>query len=73
MSDNAEISAFINKIKVAKNYNSKEIRLTLEEADAISMEITKMLIKELDLSKKVIELQTQIMNGVEVKQDGGNF
>lgn len=73
MSDNAEISAFINKIKVAKNYNSKEIRLTLEEADAISMEITKMLIKELDLSKKVIDLQTQIMNGVEVKQDGGNF
>lgn len=73
MTDTAAISSLISKIQVAKNYNSKEIRLTIEEADEISAAITQMLIKEIDLSRKVIDLQDQIMNGVEVKQDGGLF
>ena len=73
MSDTAAISSLISKIQVAKNYNSKEIRLTIDEADEINAAITQMLIKEIDLSRKVIDLQQQIMNGVEVKQDGGSF
>lgn len=73
MTDTAAISSLISKIQVAKNYNSKEIRLTIEEADEISAAITQMLIKEIDLARKVIDLQDQIMNGVEVKQDGGLF
>lgn len=73
MTDTAAISSLISKIQIAKNYNSKEIRLTIEEADEINAAITQMLIKEIDLARKVIDLQDQIMNGVEVKQDGGLF
>lgn len=73
MSDTAAISAFISKVQVAKNYNSKEIRLTIDEADGINLEISQILLRELELSKKVIDLQNQIMNGVEVRQDGGGF
>ncbi len=47
--------------------------MTIDEADEINAAITQMLIKEIDLSRKVIDLQQQIMNGVEVKQDGGSF
>lgn len=73
MLDTAALSAFISKVQVAKNHNSKELRLTVDEAEEISSAISQMLIKEIDLSRKVIDLQTQIMNGVEVKQDGGSF
>lgn len=73
MSDTAALSAFISKVQVAKNYNSKEIRLTIEEADEINAAFSQMMLREIDLSQKVIDLQTQIMNGVEVKQDGGSF
>lgn len=73
MTDTAALSAFISKVQVAKNYNSKEIRLTIDEADAINTAFSQMMLREIELSQKVINLQTQIMNGVEVKQDGGSF
>ena len=73
MSDNAAISAFISKLQVAKNYNSKEIRLTIEEADDLTAGITNILLREMELGQKVIELQAQILKGIEVRQDGGLF
>lgn len=73
MIDTTGISSFIEKYQTARNFGSKEIRLTLQEAESMSIALTAMLIRELDLSQKVIDLQTQIMTGVEVKQDGGRF
>ena len=73
MTDNAAISAFVDRVQVAKNYNSKEIRLTIEEADGINLEITQMLLRLNEFAKKVIDLQTKLMSGVEVRQDGGGF
>lgn len=73
MSDNAAISAFISKLQVAKNYNSKEIRLTIEEADDLTAGITNILLREMELGQKVIDLQAQILKGIEVRQDGGLF
>lgn len=73
MSDTAVLSEFMSKYQTARNYNSKEIRLTIDEAAAMSIALANMMLKEIDLSRKIIDLQDQIMNGVEVKQDGGNF
>lgn len=73
MTDHAAISAFVDRVQVAKNYNSKEIRLTIEEADGINLEITQMLLRLNEFAKKVIDLQTKLMSGVEVRQDGGGF
>jgi len=69
----ANINQFIGKIKTAKNVNSKEIRLTLSEAEQISFELNELLLLQITQSNKIIQLQDNIMNGVEVFRDGGSF
>ena len=71
--DNSAIRQFIEKYKVAKNHNSKELRLTLNEAEQLNIELALLLSKELELSDRVIKLQDELMNGTEVSQDGGSF
>lgn len=70
---NASITQFIEKYKTAKNHNSKEMRLTIQEAEQLTISLATLMAKELELSDKVIKLQEEIMNGVEVNQDGGGF
>jgi hypothetical protein len=71
--DTSAIQQFMNKVKQAKSYNSKEIRLTIQEAELLSTAIGTQISRSLDMANRVIDLQDQIMNGVEVKQDGGKF
>lgn len=73
MSDSAGLEEFLKKYQTARNYNSKEIRLTMQEAEALSIAISRMLTRESQLSQKVIELQDQLINGIEITQDGGRF
>lgn len=71
-----DISALIDfteKYRTARNFNSKEIRLTIQEAEQIAIAISIMFGQETELSRKVIALQEQIQNGIEVRQDGGKF
>lgn len=73
MADQAGLESFLVKYQTARNYNSKEIRLTMQEAEALSIAISRMLSKESELSQKVINLQDQLINGIEISQDGGQF
>ena len=73
MSDSAGLEAFLNKYQTARNYGSKEIRLTMQEAEALSIAISKMLTRENELGQRVINLQDQLINGIEITQDGGRF
>jgi hypothetical protein len=73
MSDSAGLEAFLNKYQTARNYGSKEIRLTMQEAESLSIAISKMLTRENELGQRVINLQDQLINGIEVTQDGGRF
>lgn len=70
---NAAITQFIEKYKIARNHNSKEIRLTIQEAEQLTISLASLLTRELDLSDKVIKLQEEISNGLEINQDGGSF
>lgn len=67
------LGEFLNKFQTAKNYNSKEMRLTIQEAEQLSLGIARVLARQAVLADRVIALQDQIMNGVEVAQDGGSF
>lgn len=67
------LTGFLDKFQMAKNYNSKEMRLTLNEAEQLSLGIARILARQAILADQVIELQRQIMEGVEVAQDGGHF
>jgi hypothetical protein len=67
------LTDFLNKFKTAKSYNSKEMRLTIHEAEQLTIGIAELMARQTELADKVIELQNQIMNNVEVVQDGGKF
>lgn len=72
----APLETFIKKYQTAKNYNSKEIRLTLHEAEEISTAIALLLSNTANLSNKIIELQDRIINlttDQEIIASGGSF
>ena len=56
------VDRFLKAVRTAKDYNSKEIRLTISEADALSDGISQMLLQERDLTNKIMQLQDQIIN-----------
>jgi len=73
MSDErTQVRSFLEKHRVAKISNSREIRLTMQEADVLAASIGVMLARESELASKIIDLQSQIMSA-EIKQDGGKF
>ena len=67
-----QIRSFLDKCRVAKNAQSKEIRLTIQDAEQLSMAIGILLSKELSLAEQVISLQSQLLNN-DMQQDGGGF
>lgn len=70
----AVLEQFIKKYQTAKSYNSKEIRLTLLEAEQLNNAIAVILAQQSSLSAKVIELQEKLLvekNDIQVS--GGSF
>lgn len=70
----AVLEQFVKKYQTAKSYNSKEIRLTLLEAEELNNAIAILLTQHAALSSKVIELQDRLLlDKVEVQVSGGSF
>jgi hypothetical protein len=67
-----QLRSFLDKCRIAKSAQSKEIRLTIQEAEQLGFAIGMLLAKELELAEQVIGLQSQILSA-EVQQDGGGF
>ena len=53
----ATLETFIKKYQTAKNYNSKEIRLTIQEAEMLSTALAQMLASTSQYQSQIIELQ----------------
>ncbi len=70
--DTLQIRSFLDKVRVAKSAQSKEIRVTIQEAEQLAIALGILLSKELDMANQILELQSQIL-GAEVQQDGGGF
>ena len=70
----AALEVFIKKYQTARNYNSKEIRLTMQDAEELSTAIALVLANVNGLSVKVIELQDQLLaDRSEIELSGGSF
>lgn len=68
------IEQFIKKYQTAKNYNSKEIRFTISEAEDLSIALSLLLTKNESLSSKIIELQDSLLNiNSDIDMSGGTF
>lgn len=73
MSDETkQIRGFLEKYRIAKNANSKEIRLTINEAEQLSAALAVLLSRENELLAKVVNLQETVL-GSEIGRDGGQF
>lgn len=67
------IQEFLEKYKAARGFNSKEMRLTIQEAERLSTGIALLLSRYQTLSDKVIDLQSQLLEPEEILVNGGNF
>jgi len=70
----APLEQFLKKYQTARNYNSKEIRLTVQEAEEISTAVALVLASTNALSARVIDLQDRLLaQKTEVDMSGGSF
>ena len=67
------IQEFLERYKTAKNQNSKEIRLTIAEADRLNSGLAILLEKYRKLSDNVINLQEQLLSQEGFDLSGGGF
>lgn len=70
--DQLNVKSFVERVRLARSANSKEIRLTISEAEQLSLALATMLAAESELTKKIMDLQQQILSA-EIQQDGGKF
>ena len=70
----APLESFIKKYQTARSYNSKEIRLTISEAEELSTAIALVLASTNTLNSKIIELQDRLLQDrSEIEVSGGSF
>ena len=72
------LEGFIKKYQTARSYNSKEIRLTLQDAEELSTAIALVLANVNTLSERVIQLQEQLLQSSSITAQnltvsGGKF
>ena len=72
-----EIEKFINRVQKSTKAKSREIRLTISEAQILSNEMAKLLIVENKLLKKIVDIQDEQSKVVPTDNkpvmDGGTF
>ena len=70
----AALEEFIKKYQIAKNHNSKEIRLTIKESEELNIAIAVILSRINTLNEKIINLQEQLLQDKsEIIVSGGTF
>lgn len=72
-----EIEKFINRVQKSTKAKSREIRLTISEAQILSNEMAKLLVQENKLLKKIVNIQDEqskvASSNNEAVMDGGKF
>lgn len=64
---------FITRVNQANRSRSKDVVLTLEEANSLSAALAATFAEHSDLQRKVIELMSNGSGSIEVDMDGGGF
>lgn len=72
-----EVEKFINRVQKSTKAKSREIRLTISEAQILSNELAKLLVAENTLLKKIVNIQDGqskvVSSDNEAVMDGGKF
>jgi hypothetical protein len=72
------VDKFLKLTKTARDYNSKELRLSIEDAQALSMSLAMILNQERELIQKILILQDRLLSMNEsaptnIDMNGGTF
>ena len=55
------INQFVKLVNTARDYNSKEIRLSRAEAESLALSITELLARDVGLTQKLMETQERLI------------
>lgn len=55
------VDKFLKAVKTAKDYNSKEIRLTMSEAEQLALSLGQWLLQERQLQDRIMQLQDDLL------------
>lgn len=72
------VDKFLKTVKTAKDYNSKEVKITIQDAEQLVMSLTHMLNQEREMVQKIMVLQDRLINSLndaprDVNLNGGGF
>lgn len=71
------VDTFLRTVKTARDYNSREIRLSIQDAESLSISLGLMLNQERELIMRIMKLQDQLLSvqtpGTNVNFSGGSF
>jgi len=72
------INQFVKLVNTARDYNSKEIRMSREDAEALALSLTGLLARDLTLAQKVMDLQDKLVSQLQavpknLDLNGGGF
>lgn len=75
----AAVDKFLRLVKTARDFNSKEVKLTIQDAEQLSLSLALVLNQERELTVKLMQCQEKLVNVTqnnaprELSLNGGNF
>lgn len=72
------VDRFLKTVKTARDYNSKEVRLSTADAEQLALSLATVLNQERELTQLVMQLQQRILNTEssaprDISLNGGSF
>jgi hypothetical protein len=72
------VDKFLRLVKTARDYNSKEVKISVVDAEALAISLATVLNQERELAVKLLECQSQLVKSssrepLEVNLNGGGF
>lgn len=74
------LDKFLKTVRTAKDYNSKEVRITISDADALADCLSQMLLQERHMAQQIMQLQDKLIRAQEahtgprdINLNGGAF
>lgn len=71
--NNDAVNKFLERVRSAQRSRSKEVRLTIDEANEIATNIAQLLGQSTKLLNDIVELQKNQGTSTNVAMDGGGF
>lgn len=73
------VDKFLRLVKTARDFNSKEVRISIQDAEALALSLATILNQERILSQKLMQCQEKLISGSaqqppqDLSLNGGGF